>query len=352
MKIHLKQVSWIISLLLLSQTAAANDWAETNKAIIDKFAIPHFETLLDSSKQLLTQSMDLCNSGSDESFTKTKEQYHQTMDAWQQVQILRTGPQEFLMRNFRIQMWPDRSNAGAKQIRKLLAEKDPTLLAPEKFRRSSTAVQGLPALERLLFSKDVQVSAFYDQGKATYRCQLTQAISKNIKNISSNLLKEWQEKYKVTLLSPSEENESFSSHKEVASIFLKEVATQLQASYDQKFKRPLNVKHFRAKRAESWRSGRSLRNITLNIESAEQLFNIGFIPHLNDEALKKKVSKEFKQAIETGKTFTMPLLEAHTDKPEALKAWMKQVSQLKRTVALDIPKSLDISLGFNSLDGD
>ena len=352
MKIQLNKAIYLLSLLFVSQASLALDWSETNKAITDEFAIPRFEQLLDSSKQLMTQTETFCQKGGEEEFEKTREKFHKMMDAWQGIQILRTGPAELLMRNFRIEMWPDRSNTGAKQIRKLLADKNPDALKPEVFSRSSTAVQGLSAIERIMFAKDIQASEFQAGGKANYRCQLLQAITVNLNTISTNLLKDWQTTYKETITVQSEKNEVFASHKEVASAFLKEATTQLQAIYDQKFKRPFDDKRFRPKRAESWRSGRSLRNITLNLESVQALFETGFNPHLKDEALKKKLDAEFKQAIKTGKTFTMPLLKAHEEKTEALKKWMDEVSQLKRTVTVDVPKALDISLGFNSLDGD
>ncbi len=357
MKTRLKKASGLLSLLLITQFTVALDWSETNKAITDEFAIPRFEQLLDSSEKLVNQTDSFCKKGGEEEFGKTREQFHQMMDAWQGIQILRTGPEESLMRNFRIEMWPDRSNTGAKQIRKLLAEKNLDALKPDIFSRSSTAVQGLSAMERLLFAKDIQASAFQADGKANYRCQLLQAISVNLKTISTGLLKDWQTSYRKTITEQNDKNEVFASHKEVASVFLKEVTTQLQAVYDQKFKRPLGsaIKHdkrFKPKRAESWRSGRSLRNITLNLESAEKLYQIGFMSHLKDTALKEKLGNEFKQAISTGKKFTMPLIKAHEEKPEALTRWMKEVSQLKRTLTVDVPKALDISLGFNSLDGD
>lgn len=351
MEIQLNKASWLLSLLFISKSALALDWSETNKSITDEFAIPRFEQLLDSSKGLATQTETFCQKGSEDEFERTRGEFHKMMDAWQGIQILRTGPQEMFMRNFRLQMWPDRSNTGAKQIRKLLADKSLNALKPEVFKRSSTAVQGLSAIERLIYEKNIKASDFQEDGKANYRCQLLKAITINIASISSNLLKEWEGSHKKILATPGEENEMYDSHKEVATLQLKEIATELQAVYDQKFKRPVN-KRFRYKRAESWRSERSLRNITLNIESAEALFNIGFAPHLKDDTLKERADKEFKLAIKTGKTFTLSLLKTHEEKPEELANWMKQVSQLKRTITVDVAKELDIALGFNSLDGD
>lgn len=349
------KIAWLIPLLLLSQmisqTALALDWSETNKAVTDEFAIPRFEQLHDSSKQLVAQTETFCQKGGNTEFEKTRGGFHKVMDAWQHIQILRTGPQEIFMRNFRLQMWPDRSNAGAKQIRKLLANKDPEAIKADSMRTKSVAVQGLSAMERLLFAKEISGADFYTEGKAQYSCQLLEAIAVSINTISAELLNEWQGKYKNTLATPNEKNDAFETDKEVASMYLKEIATQLQAVYELKFKRPLD-KRFRLKRAESWRSSRSLRNITLNLESTEKLFQLGFSPHITDDKLKKKVSEQFKQAIETGRAFTMSLQKAHEEKPEALAKWKKQVNQLRRTVTVDVAKALDISLGFNALDGD
>lgn len=344
----------VISLILLigSQSVIATSWAPTNKAIIEEFAIPHFKELLQSSKTLNRQTTSFCQKGGDELFNKTKEQYHQMMDSWQKIQLLRTGPQELFMRSFRLQMWPDRSNTGAKQIRKLLSEKSLKALKPTVFQRSSTAVQGLSAIERLMYSKDISATDFQENGRANYRCQLLYAITRNLESISSSLLIEWQGMHKKTLTTPGEENDFYDSHKEVATLLLKEAATELQAVYDQKFKRPISKNRFRYKRAESWRSERSLRNITLNLESANELIKIGFLPHLTDESLKKKITEEFSQTIKTGHSFKASLLKTHENQPEMLANWMKQVSQLKRTVTVEIPSALDIALGFNSLDGD
>lgn len=353
MKLKFKTGMIGIALLLTTQSVFADEWAKTNEIIVDKFAVPRFEVLLKTSKQLVDSTDSFCGTVSDENLSSFKLEFHKVMDAWQQAQILRSGPEELLMRSFRVEMWPDRSNTGAKQILKLLKAKDLDALKPDVFSRSSTAVQGLSAIERLVFAKGVKASDFEEGGKGNYRCQLLQAMSKNVNSISTDLLKEWETSYKETVTTLSEENDVFESHKEVASIFLKEATTQLQAVYDQKFKRPFDKKRFRLKRSESWRSGRSLRNIQLNLESAQELYQLGFSTHLKDAALKKKLEEEFRQAIETGKKFTdMDLKKAHDDHLEAVTKWMKEVSELKRTLTVDVPKALDIPLGFNSLDGD
>lgn len=355
-----RKILSIVLLLLAPSQLMANDWTNSNKKIAEEFAIPRYQALNEASKALVKQANSFCETVDETSFKKTREHFLETMNAWQQVQLFRLGPAELFMRHFRLEMWPDRSNTGAKQISRLLSEKSLDALNAKTFSRASTAVQGLPAMERLLYAKNVNAQLFSKDGKANYRCKLLKAISVNINGMSHDLLNDWQGKYLKDITNPGEENDYFESHKEISSQFLKELATQLQAVMDQKFKRPLgggkNGKRFRPKRAESWRSSHSLHNIVENLKSTEQLFLIGFAPLLtnkeSEKVLRKKLEEQFTQAIRTGEKLDVSLKEAYQKHKSLLDDWILQISKLKKTVTQELPKALDIPLGFNSLDGD
>jgi predicted lipoprotein len=274
------------------------------------------------------------------------------MDAWQQVQLLRLGPSELFMRHFRLEMWPDRSNSAGKQLRKLKQKKDEKALQVDNFRNASVAVQGLSAYERLVFAKDSKANQFTGDAAGKYQCQLLQAISISVETISADLLKEWQGVHYKTLTSAGKDNDTFATDKEVATVFINELSTQLQFVLEKKFKRPLDGKYFKGIRAESWRSGRSIRNIVINIESAQQVYQLGFKAHIRDKALQKKLQQQFKQALAVGKALEMPLQQAVNEKADALAQWNQQVVALKNTLSIELPKAVDIVLGFNSLDGD
>ena len=342
----------LILLSSVSSVLAAADWKKSNLDVVDQFAIPSYQTLQKKSQALMQSSQDFCAHANEKQFNSLKENFHQTMDAWQVAQIFRSGPAMQKMRFYRLEMWPDRSNAASKHLRKLQKEANPDRLKVENFSKASTAIQGLSALERLLYAKAVQPNDFQTDGKENFKCQLVQAISLNIHRISTELLTAWQQDFRDLIRKPSKDNAVFESHQSVTAQFLNDLNTQLQVILTQKFKRPLNGKKFRLTRAESWRSQRSLRNILFNLKAIQQLYQIGFLAHIGDEKLQKKQQQLFEQAFSLGKGLELPLQQAYQNHPEKLTQWMTAISALKTSINSELPIAIDIPLGFNSLDGD
>lgn len=349
---NIKGLLLTLPLLALSSMATATDWSQANLTVIEKFAIPSYQLLHKNADQLLKSNNDFCTTLNDDNFQALKSNFHNTMDAWQTVQILRSGPAMEKMRSYRLEMWPDRSNAATKHLRKLQKEADPASLRAEKFAKTSTAVQGLSAMERVLYAKGVQITDFSTAGKANFKCHLLQAISLNIKTISNELLTAWQKDYRDVLLKPSKDNAVFETDKAVSAQFLNDLNTQLQVVLTQKFKRPLDRQYFRLTRAESWRSQRSLRNIALNISASKQLYSLAFASQINDKTLLKKQQDLFDQAISKAKALELPIKVAHDEHSEKLQQWIKAISALKNSINSELPVAIDIPLGFNSLDGD
>lgn len=350
----MKTALLIASLWVIGNVSQAANWAENNAAIVDKFAIPAYETLQKNSDNLVKSSDDFCAKADDQSFGNLKANFHSTMDAWQSVQILRSGPAGKKMRSFRLEMWPDRSNAAAKHLRKLQQEANPANLEAEKFAKASTAVQGLSAMERVIYAKEVKVADFQTDGKAkaNFKCQLLYAISLNVQTIANNLLKAWQQDYRDVVTKTGKENAFYETDKEVTAQFLNDLNTQLQVIMDQKIHRPIDGDHFRLTRAESWRSQRSLRNIALNLQATKMFYDIGFASHISDKTLRDKQQQLFATAIALGKDLEIPLSVVYNDQAEALNKWISSIKALKTSINTELPKAIDISLGFNSLDGD
>jgi predicted lipoprotein len=342
----------LLSFFLLSQTVNAATWAETNLAVVDQYAVPAYQKLYQNSQQLQKSNEAFCTELSDKSFTQLQDSFHNTMDTWQFIQTFRLGPAGKFMRSFRLEMWPDRSNAAAKHLRKLLAETNPRNLEPAQFIKASVAVQGLSAMERILFAKDSSYKDYQTEGKANFRCQLLSAISLNVQSISKDLLSAWENEYRDIIAKPSKDNDFFETDKEVASQFLNELSTQLQAVIEQKFDRPIAGDKFLVTKAESWRSQRSLRNIVLNLQSTQSLYKTAFAPHIADENLRKKQLALFDTALLVGKDLMMPLASAYADKRDALQDWIEAIKNLKNSISTELPTAIDIQLGFNSLDGD
>ena len=332
--------------------ATAADWSQANLNIIDKFAIPTYQTLQKNADQLVKSNNEFCSNANSVNFNILKTNFHSTMDAWQVAQILRYGPAMKNMRFYRLEMWPDRSNAASKHLRKLLKEANPARLKAVRFAKASTAIQGLSAMERILYTKVVKADDFADDGKANFKCHLLQAISVNIQTISNELLNAWQYDYREILTKPSKNNAVFENDKAVSAQFLNSLNTQLQVILTQKFKRPFDHNRFRLNRAESWRSQRSLRNITLNLSASKQLYETGFSSQISDKKILKKQQDLFDQVIELATALEMPMEVAHAEHLEKLKQWIKVIGVLKTSISSELPVAIDIPLGFNSLDGD
>jgi predicted lipoprotein len=121
---------------------------------------------------------------------------------------------------------------------------------------------------------------------------------------------------------------------------------------DQKFNRPIDIDKFRLTRAESWRSQRSLKNISINLQSTQRLYQIAFVPNIADKTLIKTQNALFDAAIKAGETLNIPLTTAYSDKKAELEAWINAIKTLKSSITTTLPAAIGIQLGFNSLDGD
>src|SRR5690606_18687509 len=86
---------------------------------------------------------------------------------------------------------------------------------------------------------------------------------------------------------------------------------QLQFINEYKLTRPLgdDAESIRPRRAESWRSGRSLRNVRINLESLREEWRAGFAPVIADVALRDGVEAAFDQALGHVAGFERPLVD-------------------------------------------
>ena len=88
---------------------------------------------------------------------------------------------------FKLQFWPDKHGRGGRQLNGLLLSEEPVPNA-EALGALSVAVQGFPALERLLFDEDE--AAFVGEGGAR-RCALALSVSRNLSGLTATLARDW-----------------------------------------------------------------------------------------------------------------------------------------------------------------
>lgn len=358
-----RNVNILVLMLLLGtllQAAVFADDTAHNLRVVKQHIIPAYEQLAVVAAAMNKQAESFCKNPDAQGLQQLREAFHQSMDAWQSIQHIRFGPIEFVLRMNRLQLWPDKRGSVSKHLRKLLAGKDTSALKAERFTKASVAIQGFSALEKLLFNSQITENSFSpenDDGR--FHCALVQAISKNIASISANLAAEWRQgddAYLNYISSAAQGNDFYESDREVSSTMLNNLHTQMQVIVDQKLDRPLDksLQKARGKRAESWRSERSLRNIRLNLENLHAFYRSAFAPRLKDPKLEQAIETAFINTLKAVDAVQQPLAMAVKDSAtrtqvENLRA---EASQLKALIGSQLPKGLDLPLGFNSLDGD
>lgn len=353
-------------LLPLAGLHAAPLWPELNRVVVDQHIVPRYKQLAQATAALEERSTVFCASADTAGLSQVRDGYQSAMDAWASVQHIRFGPVTVQKRYERFEYWPDKHNTGERQLSKALADQDMAQLSVDKFVTASIALQGLGTLERLLYD-DVQLEQFAGGGdQPSYRCRLIEAVAHNLAVMSREVADEWTNPgspYRGIVLGAEQGNAYFASSREVSAGLLNDLYTSLQVVVDQKLLPVMGhgPEEISPKRAESWRSGRSLRNIRLNLEADQELYTIEFSPMLvadggnaarvqEDEAIRR----DFKTALAGIRAIERPLDEVVQDAAQrpALEQLLATISDLKRHVSGPVPVALDLPRAFNGLDGD
>ncbi len=332
-------------------TAALAAW------LAEEHALPRYTALAESGASLSTALAAHCDGQAD--MAAARQAYRQAMDAWMAVQHIRFGPVDYLTRHSRLYFWPDKTNALGKQLPRALKAQDAQLLEPATFAKTSVALQGLPALERLLFSDKKPT-------ETPYGCAFAQAIGANVANISAGVLEDWRDgegAYAKRIADADRSDLLFNDSKEVVALFFGSLHEALRATDELRLGRPLGEAggRPRPRRAESWRSGRSLRNVTLLLDSLALMVEgpggQGFAALLRrrgEDVLAERLLAAVAQARAGAAAIEAPLADAVADpaRRPAVEALRDAVRGLHGLIATEVSPALELWIGFNSLDGD
>ena len=129
-----------------------------NESFVERHVLPRYAQLADAAAALDAAGSRFCEAPATAAIDEVRSAFHAAADAWHGVEHLRFGPMESRLRAERLAFWPDPRNATGRQLGELLAGRDPAGLTPEGFLRASAAVQGLPAMEWLLFDAGAEAA--------------------------------------------------------------------------------------------------------------------------------------------------------------------------------------------------
>ena len=333
--------------------------------------LPRYETLFFNSKKLSSSMIQFCETQSAEKFELVKKNFADTVLSFAAIEHIHFGP---IIKNYRLEKlayWPDHKGRGLRAVRRLLKTKDRQALSPQKFSEKSIAVQGLTALEFVLFGKGSRngktqdfKNLFSPDEQGRFRCDYGIRLTANIQQLSAEVYNGWKEQNATIkeLLNPSATNEHYRNRKEVILEFYQSVTVEMKKIHDLKIQ-PLfgrKGKSEKPKRAAFRRSGLSLEVIETNIEAMDHFVRKSGFKLLLDKSpvdLQFHVRKMFKKIYASfdefeKKSFRIFNVLADENAKNQLKDIAKTVSHLNVGFARYFALAADLPLGFNASDGD
>lgn len=214
--------------------ATAADLERMVGRTVSTYIVPAYQTLSAKTEGLGGAIAALCRQSDEPRRTAAKAAFADTLAAWAGVDFLRFGPMSEEGRSERFAFWPDLRGAGERQLRQALATRDPRLVQPGSIARESAAIQGLPALETLLYAGDGALLTA--DTPDPYRCSLASAVAGNLNDIAASALKGWTGEggWADRIEKPAIDNPVYQSVTEASTEVLKAIITGLEQVRDQR----------------------------------------------------------------------------------------------------------------------
>jgi predicted lipoprotein len=363
---------------LLCGSAPPASQGEADQAAIARAALtevirPGYAVLAKGTGALAGKVDTLCQQPSAAALDEAKDAFAATVAAWSKVEILRFGPVTESHRFERLFYWPDAKGIGLRQVQQTLAKRDEAATLPDELATKSVALQGLPALEYLLYGDGAEILATADRivdgqesrpgiDKAgAFRCSFALSVATNIDRIAKSVVEGWREgsAYEKAFLGPSADDPLYHAPKEVTLDLFKAFIGGIELVRDQKLGKPLGAvpDDAKPKLAAFWRSGLSFANAADNLEGIRALFAKGGFAQVvagESPGVENSILFDLDHAVEVLRGIDQPMEAVVADedlraKIEALRVALKSAAQ---TAGDMISRGAGLAFGFNAMDGD
>ncbi|WP_211827805.1 imelysin family protein [Kistimonas asteriae] len=358
----MKTIAIVVLSSLLLTLGGCSDGSDAERRLAEhsskRVILALYHRLAFQAEQFQTSADHFCQSHSQPAFNDLQLRWRNLMGAWLETEVIQFGPiiEENLLWQF--QFWPDKKNLVQRKVEEQLQRDTRT-----DIRDTSVVIQGLSALEYLLFEPSVNTAEQLREHPE--RCQLLRDIAQHVHD-NANLLKSawkpgndgWHEQF----MSLPDQQQEAGIPNPVSTLMVNGLHTMLERAY-KKVVLPLGkTDNGNPYLAESWRSRNSLENIAANIRGARRFYDGADGFGLNDlvkaspngNVLTIEVHQVFNQVERSLAQVPQPLSIAVTN-PEfrpAVQALADDLKSLRDLFGNKIPNALGIVLSFNANDGD
>lgn len=353
----------LLALLVgLMATPALAQLHPTGRAVIthavEDAIRPGFAAFVEATRDMRAAMSELCEAPSEAGLDGARERFKAVVAAWSRIELYRFGPLVTENRSDRILFWPDRKGIALRQVQAILANEDATATDAATLKAKSVAVQGLGALEFVLFGTDAETLAVPE---GDFRCDYGAAITALLEETAAAMSAEWGDPAGISarMIRPSETDPDYRSNEEVLQELIGVMAHGVEAIRDQRIL-PFLGREGEASKPRSalfWRSNMTVPSILGNFEGLQTLL-------ANSDIWEYAPTEQFwigqdaleafdKVAAEAARvTGTVEQAVADPAQKTALSEMVTSSQVLGKLTGEDLPAALGLSVGFSSLDGD
>lgn len=324
---------------------------------IDGFIRPAYAAFATAAASAGEDTQALCAAPSPENLAAARKSFETLVGAWSQAEIVRFGPVTEENRLEKILFWPDRKSIGLKQVQAALAEKDASAASPATLKDKSVAMQGLGALEFVLFGAGSDDLA---RPGDRYRCAYGQAVAANVAGMAGAISDAWQAEDGIarSWANPGPDNALYRSDDEALTELFNVFVHGLEMTRDVRLNGFLGevADDDKPKQAIFWRSSATTVSLQGNLDGMRKLFDAsGLATKLPADAawIAQSITFEFNTADRMLGSAAGPIAEVLADPQRGgLPAVRLITSHLSELFGTNLAGALGLTAGFSSLDGD
>lgn len=324
------------------------------RALADDVLGPDYQAFAAASSDLSTAMDGYCDAPDTSDLDVVRERWASAMDAWQRLQFLRDGPVEEDNRRLRVQWYWDRKDALLRGVAELLDGSGD--ITEARVRDSNVGVQGLPALEYLLYADEVPVA---EAASHPRRCQLGTAIAANLRTLAREIGEPWAADGAMREDFAGASGR-YTDGNAVLVVILEALNVQSETIADDKIRKP--VAQGNVETLESPWSRRSKENVITNLaafravfdDDAEDVYRLrDYLRRAHDgEAVGNEIASAFDDAEQRlaalDASFEDVVGGEASGDIDGIGAVFQRLERLSREAA----NAANVNLGFNNEDGD
>jgi predicted lipoprotein len=270
------------AVVLVSLTAVAQDTgqpfdhAALARTVLERHIEPRYTRLAAATRQLSDALDQYCARPGISLPKRVNAAFDAVVKAWGNIEHVNFGPITVDNRLERFLFFPDRRGLGARQVARALATSDPAVTDAASLATRSVALQGLGALDIVLFTRGEAERSTPEQ--RLHRCRYAHAIAVNLANISRAVLEDWTKAdgYRRQWLNPGPENATFVKPSETTMTLAKSFNQGLERVRDERLGASMGLVRNKAKMPPVLdKSNRSLTLVAADIEGLLELYELG-----------------------------------------------------------------------------